>query len=162
MDTQQINSAALYIYIYGKELEDIAKNPVDLSTEDATELLKTAMGGNFSDAWESACLELYFGGGALLLFARIHSGNPVVLSFAEFEDVIAAAKCCRESMISHLALLDGEYYLILYPRCDAEPPDSFFEYGEPCREPSFFALHLIEHGKILMGPKAIDGINKMF
>ena len=162
MDIQPIDSENMYIYICGEELEGLPKKPQDIRSEDAAEILKEALGGEFSGIWENAYLELYSGRDELLLFARIHSGKPFVFRFFEFESVISAVRCCRENIISYLSLFEEEYYLVLYPWRDRTPPDSFSEYGERCQMHPLFVFHVMEHGKILAGPAAIDEIKNTF
>ena len=162
MEIQPIGSESLYIYICGEELEGFPMQSDDIGSEDAAEILKAALGEGFSEIWENAYLEMYSGRDELLLFARPHSGKPVIFAFPEIESVIYSARCCRESIISYLSLLGEEYYLILYPWRGKSPPEPFFEYGELCQLPPLFALHILEHGKILAGPAAIDEINSVF
>ena len=126
MDIQPIDSENLYIYICGAELENLPRKPQDMRSEDASEILKAALGGEFLGIWENAYLELHFGREALLLFARRPSEKSFVFRFSEFESVIGAVRCCQENIISYLSLFEEEYYLVLYPWRDRSPPYPFF------------------------------------
>ena len=164
MEIQPIGRRNLLIYLNGKELMALSAPPSELKTDDATRILKQALGGNVGCGvdWSNVYLELFTGKDSLLLVARVHSGDPHFFVFRDIECLIEAAQLVPEDIISFLSYCDGSYYLIVYPWDTEPPPNVLLEYGQELPMHANYAFHLTEHGKILLGPSALDELKRLF
>jgi hypothetical protein len=162
MEIQQIGNGKLVIYIKGEDLKNLPASPHDITTTEAANILKLALGNTYDDSWESVYFELFPGKDSLLLFALQHSGSPSYFSFGSIEPLISAANACPSGLISYLTYINEAYILIVYPWNGDYPPKILFEYGEELSRPTHFALHLSEHSKVLAGPTALDELRTAF
>ena len=162
MDIHPIGKRNLLIYLNSDELSALPAPISELKTDDAAGILREALGENCRDEWRNVHLELFEGKNSLLLVARAHSGDPCFFEFQDIEAVIAAAEICPNGLISFLSYCEGSYYLIVYPWDRETPPSALFEYGEELPLHPNYMLHLTEHGKMLMGPSALDELRERF
>lgn len=156
MEIQSIGNGKLVIYIKGEELEQLPSSPDDITTADAKNILRLALGTTYDQSWESVYFELFPGKDSLLLFALQHSGNPTFFMFEGIEPLISAARACPSGMISYLTHVGEAYILIVYPWDNDYPPNVLYEYGTELIRPAHFALHLSEHTSVIAGPSALD------
>lgn len=162
MDVQQIGNGKLVIYIKGEELKQLPTSPQNITTDEAADILRLALGSTYDDSWESVYFELFPGRDSLLLFALQHSGSPSYFTFGGIEPLISAAKACPSGLISYLTCMGDTYILIVYPWNGGGPPHVLFEYGEALDRPTHFALHLSEHSRVIAGPTALDELKTVF
>jgi len=162
MDIQPIGKRNLLIYLNSEELTDLPAPPSELKTDDAAGILKEALGERCTEEWRNVFLELFAGTNSLLLVARAHSGDPYYFEFRDIEELISAAALCPEDIISFLLFCEDSYYLIVYPWDRETPPNILFEYGQELNLHPNYALYLTEHGKMLLGPSAIDELKRQF
>lgn len=162
MEIQQIGDGKLVIYIKGEELKQLPASPYEITTNEASDILRLALGSTYDDSWESVYFELFPGRDSLLLFALQHSGSPSYFTFGSIEPLILAAKACPSGLISYLTYNQDRYILIVYPWNSDFPPKVLFEYGEGLDRPTHFALHLSEHSSVLAGPTALDELRTAF
>ncbi|NLT15555.1 MAG: hypothetical protein GXY05_14575 [Clostridiales bacterium] len=162
MEIQQIGNGKVVIYIKGEELKHLPASPQDITTNEAAEILRLALGSTYDDSWESVYFELFPGRDSLLLFALQHSGSPSFFTFSSIEPLISAASVCPPGLVSYLTCIDDAYILIVYPWHGDSPPQILFEYGEELCRPAHFALHLSEHSRVLAGPAALDELKAVF
>ncbi|NLA87570.1 MAG: adaptor protein MecA [Clostridiales bacterium] len=162
MEIQQIGNGKIVIYIKGEELKQLPAPPQDITTAEAADILRLALGTTYDDSWESVYFELFPGRNSLLLFALQHSGRPSYFTFDSIETLISAAKACPSGLISYLSYINDTYILIVYPWNGDCPPQILFEFGDELNRPSHFALHLSEHSRVLAGPAALDELNAVF
>ena len=168
MKIHSIGKRNLVIYFSNDELSELPAPPADLQTNDAAEIFREVIEGSGEDLscdsteWNNVYLELFAGRDSLLLVARAHSGDPRFFEFHNIEDLISAAMLCPTDIISFLSYSEGSYFLIVYPWDSESPPDVLHEFGEEVSLHPNFAFHLTEHGKILMGPSAIDELHDYF
>lgn len=162
MEIQQIGNGKLVIYLKGEELKNLPASPQDITTNEAADILRLALGTTYDQSWESVYFELIPGKDSLLLFALQHSGNPSFFSFAGIEPLISAAQACPPGLISYLTYIGETYILIVYPWNGEHYPRVLSEYGEELIRPAHFSLHLSEHSKVIAGPTALDELRAAF
>lgn len=162
MDIQLIGDGKLLIYLSGEDVKMLPAAPSEITTADAANILRNALGPTYDTGWESVCFELFPGRDSLLLFALQHSGIPSFFAFPDCEGLIAAAKTCPPGMISYLTYSEDAYILIVYPWGSERPPYSLFEYGSELIRPAAYALHLSEHSNVIAGPDALDTLCSAF
>lgn len=162
MDIQPIGDDKLVIYMNGEEIKRLPAPPCKMTTLEASDILRRALGATYDQSWESVYFEIFPGHDSLLLFALQHSGCPSYFTFPSIESLISAAEACPPGVISYLASLDDTYILIVYPWNGECPPSVLHEFGEEIVRPSHFALHLSEHADILAGPTALDEVRAAF
>jgi hypothetical protein len=162
MEIQQIGDGKLVIYIKGEELKKLPASPYEITTNEAADILRLALGSTYDDSWDSVYFELFPGKDSLLLFALQHSGSPSYFTFGSIEPLIAASRVCPSGLISYLTCTGETYTLIVYPWNGEYPPKVLFEYGEELNRPSHFALHLSEHSRVIAGPTALDELKAAF
>ena len=162
MDIQPIGKRNLLIYLNSDELTDLPAPPLELGTDDAAGILREALGDGCKDEWSNVYLELFAGRDSLLLVARAHSGEACFFKFEDIEGLISASQLCPGDIISFLSYCEGSYYLIVYPWDKEPPPNVLSEYGRQLMLHPNFAFHLTEHGKILLGPSALDELRQRF
>jgi hypothetical protein len=162
MEIQQIGNGKLVIYIKGEELKALPASPQDITTDEAADILRLALGSTYDDSWESVYFELFPGKDSLLLFALQHSGSPSYFAFGSIEPLISVAKACPSGLISYLTCENDAYILIVYPWNSDSPPKVLYEYGEELRRPTHYALHLSEHSRVIAGPTALDALRAAF
>ncbi len=162
MEIQLIGSGKLVIYLKGEELKSLPATPHDITTNEAADILRLALGSTYDQSWESVYFELFPGKDSLLLFALQHSGTPTFFTFGGIEPLIGAARACPPGLISYLTYIEETYILIVYPWNGESPPGVLSEYGEELSRPAHFSLHLSEHSKVLSGPTALDELKAAF
>jgi hypothetical protein len=162
MEIQQIGNGKVVIYIKGEELKCLPAFSQNITTNEAAEILRLALGSTYDDSWESVYFELFPGRDSLLLFALQHSGSPSFFTFGSIEPLISAARDCPQGLISYLTCINDAYILIVYPWHGDSPPAVLFEYGEELCLPALYALHLSEHSRVLAGPTALDELKAVF
>ena len=162
MEVQLIGNGKLVIYIKGDELKELPASPHEITTNEAANILRLALGATYDQSWESVYFELFPGRDSLLLFALQHSGNPSYFTFKSIEPLISAAKACPPGLISYLTYIDDNYILIVYPWNGEYPPNALSEYGEELSRPAHYALHLSEHSNVIAGPTALDELKAAF
>ncbi|MDR0838822.1 MAG: DUF908 domain-containing protein [Oscillospiraceae bacterium] len=149
MNVTPIGNGNYYIEISGEELRD----------SDVAELLRRGAPGLPDDAF----YEIFPGADGALVFARARRGAPAFFLFPDIEPIIQAARRCDGDCITFLAHIGGAYCLIYYP-WDLEPaPGALFEFGggsAPCHPD--YARHIAEHGKLLLGPRALGDLRRLF
>lgn len=162
MEVQLIGNGKIVIYLKGEELKNLPTSPHDITTNEAADILRLALGSTYDQSWESVYFELFPGRDSLLLFALQHSGNPSFFTFGSIEPLISAARACPPGLISYLTYIDQMYILIVYPWHGAQHPRVLSEYGEELSRPAYFSLHLSEHSKVIAGPTALDELQSVF
>lgn len=162
MDIQLIGNGKLVIYIKGEELKNLPASPHDITTNEAADILREALGPTYDQSWESVYFELFPGRDSLLLFALQHSGTPSFFMFNSIEPLISAAKVSPPGLISYLTYIEDSYILIVYPWNGEHTPRVLSEYGEELARPAHFSLHLSEHSKVIAGPTALDELRTVF
>jgi hypothetical protein len=162
MEIQSIGNGSLVIYLTGDELHELPASPYELTTGDAADILRSALGSSYDSSWDSVCFELFPGNDSLLLFARQHSGSPSFFSFNSIEPLIEASRECPPGLISYLTYSGDTYILIVYPWNGERPPSALFEFGDELFRPAHYSLHLSEHSSVLAGPTALDLIRDTF
>jgi hypothetical protein len=162
MDIQPIGKDKLVIYLNNEELKLLPAPPTDMTTVDAADILRLALGPTYDKNWESVYFELFPGKDSLLLFALQHSGSPSYYVFKNIEPLISAAAACPPGLVSYLTHIDDTYVLIVYPLSGQFPPKVLSEYGEELLRPTQYALHLSEHSNVIAGPTALDELWKAF
>ncbi len=159
MEVQLIGEGKVVIYLKGDE---IPASPDELTTAQASRILRSALGATYDKSWERVCIELYPGLDSMLLFALQHSDSPYYYAFTDIEPLISAAQASPSGIISYLTHLDDGYILIVYPMNGESPPYALWEYGTALSCPPSFSFFLSEHGKILAGPYALDRLRRAF
>jgi hypothetical protein len=162
MEIQLIGTGKLVIYLKGEEIKTLPAPPYEITTTEASEILRLALGSTYDQSWESAYFELFPGRDSLLLFALRHSGSPSFFTFNSIEPLISAAKACQAGLITYLTYINDTYILIVYPWNGECPPHVLFEYGDELDRPALFSLHLSEHSKVICGPTALDELRTAF
>ncbi len=162
MVVQQINDSRLMIYMEGEELEQLPSDPRELTADQASGILKAALGPTYDPSWDSACFELFLGRDTLLLFALQHSGAPSYFTYKSIEQIIAAAAAAPPGIVSYLTHIDDTYLLIVYPPDGCRPTPVLGEFGTALSRHAFYALHVYEHGTIIDGPTALDTLREAF
>jgi hypothetical protein len=162
MDIQPIGNDKLMIYIDREDLKTLPAHPGKITTTEASEILRKALGATYDKSWESVYLELFPGRDSLLLFALQHSGTPSYFVFPGIEPLISAAIACPDGLVSYLTSTDDAYILIVYPFCGQNPPKVLSEFGEELLRPAHYALHLSEHANVIAGPMALDDVRTAF
>lgn len=162
MDIQSIGEGKMVIYIKGDELNMLPTAPCKITTTEAADILRRALGQTYDQSWESVYFEVYPGRDSLLLFALQHYGNPAFFSFMSIEQLIDAAKACPSGIISYLTCINDMYILIVYPWNGEYPPKVLYEFGQELNRPPNFSLHLSEHSTVLSGPAALDEMRSIF
>jgi hypothetical protein len=164
MDITPMPNGSFYIQIPKSEI------PPD---DDYALLLKTLL----PEHVETSSFSIFPGESGALVFARAREGAPVYASFPNIERVIDAAERCEPGTTSFLAYMDDKYILILYPTCrndtchanngcdgatcdDALLP--LYDYATPERLHPDYTRHIAEHGRILLGPNAIEDLQAYF
>jgi hypothetical protein len=162
MDIQPIGDGKLVIYLNGDEIKQLPAPPCQMTTVEASALLRQALGATYDQSWESVYFEIFPGRESLLLFALQHSGSPSYFTFSGIEPLISAARVCPPGMISYLASANDTYILIVYPLNGEYPPKILHEFGEELVRPAHYALHLSEHSSVIAGPTALDELRTAF
>ncbi|SHI22727.1 hypothetical protein SAMN02745823_03634 [Sporobacter termitidis DSM 10068] len=162
MDVQPIGDDKLVIYLDSDEVKNLPAPPCEITTDEASDILRLALGSTYDQGWESVYFELFPGRDSLLLFALQHSGNPYYYVFPGIEPLIAAAAACPSGLISYLTYIGDTYILIVYPWNGEYPPQVLYEYGEELTRPAHYALHLSEHSTVIAGPTALDELHAAF
>ena len=162
MDVQVIGEGKVVIYLQGDDIKKLPVSPEELTTAQASGILRSALGATYDQSWERVCFELYPGQDSLLLFALQHSDSPYYFAFADIEVLISAAQACPPGIISYLTYINNEYILILYPMHGDLPPYALWEYGHILNHPAAYSFFLSEHGKVIAGPYALDRISCTF
>jgi hypothetical protein len=162
MEVQPIGDSKLLIYLNGEEIKKLPAPPCEMTTAEAADILKEALGTTYDQSWESVYFEVFPGHDSLLLFALQHSGSPSFFVFNGIEPLIAAANVCPSGLISYLTSVGDSYILIVYPWNGEYPPKILFEYGEELIRPAHYALHLSEHTSVIAGPTALDELRAAF
>lgn len=149
MEICPIGNGNFYIEISGDELQG----------GDVTEIVKK----NVTSLPEDTLLEVFPGGDGALVFARTRRGNPIVFSFPGIEALIVAVGECECDCMTFLAHDGGEYLLIYYPWGSEPAPASLYEFCTDVKEThNDFPRHIKEHGKLLLGPYAIEALRQFF
>ncbi|NLM84934.1 MAG: adaptor protein MecA [Clostridiales bacterium] len=162
MEVQQLGCGKLLILLKGDDLRALPVPPSDMTTQDASTLLRRALGNTYDPSWDSVYFEMFPGHDSLLLFALQHNGAPSFFTFDSIEPVIDVAHACPSGLITYLTH-DGEAYtLIVYPWHGENPPSVIGEYGRQVDYHAYFALHLSEHGTVIAGPHALDVLRHYF
>ncbi len=162
MEVQMISEGKVVIILKGEDMKKLPASPDDMTTDQASYILRAALGATYDQNWERVCFEMYPGRDSMLLFALQHSGSPSYFSFTGIEPVISAARACPPGLLSYLTYLDESYILILYPLHGEHPPYALWEYGTALSRPASFSFYLSEHSKIIAGPYALDRIYREF
>ncbi len=162
MEVQLIGEGKVVIYLKGDDMKRLPASPRDITTAQATGILRSALGATYDQSWERVCFELYPGRDSLLLFALQHSDSPYYFAFSGIEPLISAALSCPPGIISYLTYLGENYILIIYPLNGESPPYVLWEYGAALSRPSSFSVYLSEHGKVIAGPYALDRLCSAF
>ena len=92
MDVQVIGEGKVVIYL---EADEIPASPDELTTDQASHILRTALGATYDQSWERVCFEMYPGRDSLLLFALQHADSPYYFTFTDVEPLISAAGAAR-------------------------------------------------------------------
>jgi hypothetical protein len=162
MDIQPIDNGTVAIYIEREELQSRDMTVSDITMDEASQLLHSALHRLGRPDWNSVCFELFPGCDSLLLFARRYSCDPVFFIFDDIEELIDASAHCPGSLISFLTYFWDAYVLTVYP-WESEPvPPVLYEYGTAVTAPPGFALHVSEHGRLLAGPSALRLLHETF
>jgi len=162
MEVQQLGSGKVLILLKGEDLQALPVPPTDMTTRDASSLLRKALGSTYDTSWDSVYFEMFPGHDSLLLFALQHNGAPSFFEFDSIEPIIEAAYACPPGLLSYLTH-DGENYtLVIYPWHGEQPPAVIGEFGRPAEYHPYFALHLSEHSSVIAGPHALDVIRRYF
>lgn len=162
MDIQLIGDGKLVIYLCGEDIKKLPAAPVEMTTTEAAEILRNALGPTYDNSWESVYFEMFPGKDSLLLFAHQHSGNPSFFSFTDCEALISAAAACPSGLLSYLTFMNDTYILAVYPWSGERLPCALYEYGTEFSRPASYALHLLEHSSIIAGPAALDEFRNAF
>ena len=162
MEVQMIGEGKVVIYLQGDDIKKLPASPQELTTAQASRILRMALGTTYDQSWERVCFELYPGRDSLLLFALQHSDSPYYFAFSDIEPLISVAQVCPPGLISYLTYIDDGYILIIYPMHGEMPPYVLWEYGSILNHPAPFTFFLSEHGKVIAGPYAIDRIRRAF
>lgn len=162
MEIQTIGESKIVIYLTGDDVKRLPVAPHEITTVEASDILRQALGPTYNHSWESVYFELFPGRDSLLLFALQHAGSPYFFTFTNIEPVISAAKASPPGLISYLTYLGDTYYLIVYPWNGEYPPHVLNEYGQELRLPAQFSLHLSEHSNVIAGPSALDTLRSSF
>jgi hypothetical protein len=162
MDIQLIGDGKLVIYLADEDVKRLPAAPSQMTTSEAAELLRCALGSTYDPSWDSVYFEMYPGRDSLLLFAMQHSGTPSYFTFDSVEELIAAAEACPPGLISYLSYMGDTYVLVVYPWSGEQLPYPLYEYGTEFIRPSAFALHLSEHSGVIAGPAALDELRAAF
>jgi len=155
MTIQRIGTRAITLYIPEHELLDLALNPAAIGRAEALELLALALEEHRLADWETAELEVYVGGRAVLLFARRKSGSPRHFYFTDFERLVTVSHLCPDALPSTLCRWKRGYLLTVYPFEGDRPPAVLSEYGAEMGSSAHLAAHLIEQGAALVSAGAL-------
>ena len=162
MDIQPIGNDKLVIHLNSDEIKQLPAPPSAITTVEAADILRQALGATFDPSWESVYFEVFPGRDSLLLFALQHSGSPSFFTFLSIEPLISASQACPPGLISYLTYIGDTYILIVYPWNGEFPPKVLYEYGEELIRPSYYSLHLSEHSNVISGPTALDELRGAF
>ncbi len=162
MEVQLISEGKVVIYLEGDDMKELPAAPNDLTTAQASSILRSALGSTYDTNWERVCFEMYPGRDSMLLFALQHSDSPAYFAFADIESIISASRVCPAGIVSYLTYMEDSYILIVYPLNGEYPPYVLWEYGTALSRPASFSYYLSEHGKVLAGPYALDRIQLEF
>ena len=162
MEVQMIGEGKVVIYLKGDDIKELPAAPHDITTAQASRILRSALGATYDQSWERVCFELYPGRDSLLLFALQHSDSPYYFAFSSIEPIISASKACPPGIISYITYIDDGYILIIYPMHGEMPPYALWEYGTALSHPASFSVYLSEHGKVIAGPYALDRMCRTF
>jgi hypothetical protein len=146
-----MGNGSFYIYVERPEFARLS------SSDDIVELVRRT-----ADAPRDTYLEVFQGRESMLIFARAYEGAPTFYIFRDVEALIAAARVCVSDIITFLSYSEGVYYLIFYPWNREPPPAVLCEFGELTAEHREFARHLSEHGRVLLGPRALVELGEIF
>jgi negative regulator of genetic competence, sporulation and motility len=156
MEIHSTGNGNFFIYVDKPEIKGYADEG-DVDAEAIVELVRQTR-----EAPGDTYLEVFQGRESLLIFARSHAGTPTIFVFNSIEPLIAAARACPSESITFLAHASESYYLIYYPWDSESPPAALCEFGEVAREHPAFARHIAEHGRVLLGPTALEDLNAIF
>ena len=144
----------------------------------ADELNKRGLGAIISDAqahaliqnelvrvgcapWLSMEMELFSSCGDLLLLARPIFREVHCFRFREFEHLLDAVDFLCGTLQSELIYYDNSYWLIIKTEY-REIPYSVFEFGEHPEFSANYAVHLAEHGDVIITQNAVEVLRREF
>ena len=162
MDIQPIDSGTVAIYIEQEELQSRDMNASDITMDEASKLLSSALHILGKPKWSGVSFELFPGYDSLLLFARRCSCNPMFFVFDDIEELIAASAHCAGSLVSFLTYFQDSYVLTVYPWESESVPAVLYEYGTAVTASPGYALHVSEQGRLLAGPSALHLLHETF
>ena len=149
--------AGITVFVSLTELPEGTPEPRSMTAQDAAALLRRLCP---EDDFRASVIELFIGGGGVLIFASGRGESLFYFTFGSFERVLCAAAVCPGEEDSSL-IKSGDTYLLLL-RCapGAEPPAVLSEYGE--RTDALFALFLRERGSIIIEHAAVPYLRRVF
>ena len=149
MDISPIGNGNYYIMIGNDELQE----------RDVSELVQK----NIATLSRNMLLETFAGSNEAIIFVRVSRGSPVVFSFSDFEAVISAARLCDGDSVAFLSFDATEYMLIYYPWSNEPAPAALYEFCTSTKpvHPDY-QWHMEEQGQLLLGPCAIEQLQKLF
>ena len=126
---------------------------------DTAAIIDGLLAGAGLEPWPEAVVEMFDGGGAILIIARPAPQRGTAVS-ADFEDIIRAARACPDGASSALYLLDGHYvlYMTLPLGTHWHDMDEFCLGGAG----GGYAARAREHGRALIERGAADKLRKIF
>lgn len=158
MDIQSIGNQTFSVYIKEDELTAHHIYPDSITCEQALDLLSPAFGRIGLD---SACLSLFPSRRELLIFVRRASRIVEFFKFDSFEDLLSAAMSEVLDAPSSIYYYGGKYILTVR-RWDENDTDALAEFGEKLYAVADYALHLREHGAVIMEGYAMAELRRTF
>ncbi len=149
--------AGISVFVSLSELPEGTPRPRSMTARDAAALLRRLLPG---DDFHAAVIELFIGGGGVLIFVSNGGESVFYFTFSSFERVLCAAAVCSGGEDSSLIRSGDTYLLILRCAPGAVPPAELCEYGE--RADALFALFLRERGSIIIEHAAVPYLRRVF
>lgn len=110
-------------------------------------------------AWKSMDARLFVNGSSVLLMAWPTEARCCL--FPDFETLLRAALNCPEDLPSALACLDKRWMLLI--RCPyGRAPLPLYEYGESVPVSEALAVHIAEHGELILAENAVETLRQRF
>lgn len=161
MTIQAIGKTSYLIVISEKELTKNHLSVDEFSKADAEKLYHIAMPKPLQNS-PKVCLEVYTGKDELMIFVRFGGKEITAVTFEDFEDVLAAIKCCPEMSGSEL-FYDGKQYILVLSPWDGDPvPEGIYEFGERLDIRPEYLPWLREHCDSIISGKAIETLLSVF
>lgn len=162
MTIQPIGAASVALYITPADLREHGLAPAQLTLERALELTQAAFheaGMSLDGAIE---IEAYPDACGVLVFAHVQAAPRLWLSFADCEDLIAAAQAlpapCPEAA---LIWYDDRWWLSL-PACQEQLAGFLSEFGRAEQDRPHLDARLSEHGTPVFSANALSSLLDYF